>query len=114
MGLSCECGGDYDWYYTEPNDFSTLTTKRSRKCCSCEIKIKVGDTVGSFDCWRPPRSDYEERRFGDEIPMADKYMCEECTGLFFSLTELGFCVTLGSNMRNLAKEYGERQDPPND
>lgn len=107
MGLTCYCGGEYEWFYEGPNDYETLQTKRSRKCCSCGGKIEIGDVVTSFCCYREPRSDYEENRFGDQVPLADKFMCEPCSDLYFSLTELGFCITLGDEMRELAREYAE-------
>jgi hypothetical protein len=43
----------------------------------------------------------------NEIPLADKYMCEECGDLYYSLEALGFCLTLGTNMHDLVQEYHE-------
>lgn len=108
MGLTCSCGDGYEWFYEGPKDYSVLDTKRSRKCESCGDRIELGETVGKFHCYRPPRSEYEESRFNEEVPLASKYMCEECTGLWFSLTELGFCITLGNeSMRELTAQYAE-------
>lgn len=108
MSLSCSCDDEFDWYYLEPSDFSTLTTKRSRKCCSCGSRIAVGSDCARFERYRAPVTDIEERIQGDEVPLADKWMCEECGGLYFSLTDLGFCINLGSeNMRSLVQEYAD-------
>ena len=107
MSLSCDCGGDYDWYYEpyEPEDYTTLQTKRRRRCCSCNVLIDIGAICLRFYCHRPPRHDIEEGIYGDEVPMADKYLCEECSDLYFSFTELGFCINLGENMLDLVQEY---------
>lgn len=98
MSISCSCGDDYEWMYYGPDDFEPLNTKRRRRCISCRTMIDVGAEAGRFSCYRAPRSDYEEQRFGDEVPMADKWMCEECTGLYISLSELGYCLTIGDGM----------------
>ena len=117
MSLSCSCdfGGECDWYFDTPSDYSTLNTKRGRKCCSCGDKIKPGETVVRFNRTRPPRSEYEERRFGDDwdaIPLASWYQCERCADLFFSFAELGFeCVSPAEDMRELAKEYAAVYGP---
>jgi len=58
-----------------------------------------------FDCFREPNCDYEESRFGDEVPMAYKYMCESCGEIFLNLADLGYCITLGDNMRDLLMDY---------
>lgn len=109
VALSCYCGGDYDWWYYPPQDFSTLTTKRGRRCCSCKKWTRPGATVGRFECWRIPDNVIEERIHGDEVPMRDRYMCEECAGLYFSLDDLGYCYTLGDNVRELVREYARLQ-----
>lgn len=107
MSLSCSCEYDGDgWYYLDPDDFATLATKRAKRCCSCGSRIAVGNECVRFERYRPPATDIEQRIQGDDVPMADKFMCEECGGLYFSLTELGFCVTLCSDdMRVLVKQY---------
>jgi len=108
MGLSCSCGGDFDWYYDIPDDFSVLKTKRSRKCCSCGSRIAIGDTVLPFTRWRPPseRCNYiEESIYGDEVPLATWYMCETCGGLFLAIQERGMCCDIEENMSAQIKEY---------
>lgn len=106
MSLSCSCG-DYDdssWYYTFGKDFTTLQTKRSRKCCSCGTKIKPGDDCVKFERNRPPNSDIEYRIYGNEVPLASWYMCEECGGVFLSVDELGMCFNLDGDIREQVRE----------
>jgi hypothetical protein len=43
-----------------------------------------------------PATEWEEMRgLGDEVQMADWYLCETCGDLADSLSELGFCYSLG-------------------
>ncbi len=107
MSLTCECNDDYDWYYDTPNDYSLLETSRRKRCVSCAQLINIGAVVTKFTSWRRPTSDIEERIYGDEVRMAAKFMCEECSDLFFSLHELGFCITISDSMHNLVAEYRE-------
>lgn len=104
MSISCGCDyDDFEWRYISPNDFSVLKTKRSRKCCSCGCGLKPGDEVAEFARERSPQNDIEERIYGDDVPIAPWFMCEECGGLFMAMQEAGFCITLskGENMRSL-------------
>lgn len=108
MSISCDCGGgDYEWWYRPPTDYSKLDTKRRQRCFSCRELIELGTDVGHFTNWRLPRTEIEERIYGEdgEICMADTYMCETCIGLFWSMTDLGFCISLdkGERMADLAK-----------
>jgi len=106
MSLSCECGDDAEWYYEPADDYSLLDTKRSRKCCSCKATVKVGDLCMRFRCWKTPNYDsIVERIYGDEQPLAPKFMCEACSDQYWNLTGLGFCVSLGDDMRALLREY---------
>lgn len=112
MSLSCNCDydGDYDWWYNPPEVTAPLTTKRARRCVSCKCKLPPGAEVGRFERWRTPNNDVEERIHGydGEIHMADWYMCEDCTGLYWALADLGFCMTLNKTpMRALVKEYNQ-------
>ena len=114
MSLSCSCDddGSYGWYMP-PNDFGEMNTPRRRqRCCSCGGLIDLGATVAKFRFFRYPRSDVEERIYGDEVETASKYMCERCGGLYFSLHELGFCINVPSNMLDLVKDYAETYGPP--
>lgn len=110
MPLTCDCdSGNSDWYYHGPEGYSTLDTKRGRKCCSCGKRIVVGETVVAFSRFRPSNELHrvEQDIYGDEVPLTDWHMCEQCGDLFFSLEALGFCLYLGESMRDLAREYAE-------
>ena len=115
MSISCDCGSeDYEWFYDQPNYFTPLDTNKRQRCFSCRELIDIGLDCGKFGSWRLPLNDIEERIYGyeGEVPRADFYMCEECTGLFWSITDLGFCISLhkGETMRELAKITGEYND----
>lgn len=105
MGLTCHCGGDYEWYYFGPKDYCRYDRKRRKRCYSCRSLISTGDVCTEFQCFRNPRNDIEERIHGDEVPMASDFMCERCSDLYFSFEELGFCITLGDDMRDLLRDY---------
>lgn len=109
MSLSCYCesDGDFEWYYLPPNDFSTLETKRSRKCSSCKQKIKVGETVAKFRRFRSPVNDIEERIYGEDVKLAPYYMCETCGGLFFAIQEMDMCCDIEKNIKEQIAEYRE-------
>ncbi len=110
MSLFCETDGDYgdaDWWWHQPQDEAPLTTKRSRKCCSCGQKVGVGDTARKIERYRPP-TEFEEIRgiACDDVQMADWYLCETCGDLADSLAELGFCYNLGSeSLQQQIDEY---------
>jgi len=109
MSLFCDAGGYdtdvADWWWYQPADEAPLATKRSRKCCSCGAKIGVGETARKVKRYRPATEWEEMRGFGDEVPLADWYLCEKCGDLADSLAELGFCYTLGDD--SLAKQIDE-------
>lgn len=117
MTLSCYCGdGDYDWYYSAPEDrdgpaYAPLDTKRSRRCCSCKQRIAVGDLAVRFERFRYAEYPSVEANIygeGGEVPMPDWFMCERCGDLYYSLTELGFCINLGADsMPALVEEYAD-------
>jgi hypothetical protein len=109
VSLSCSCytGGDIEWWWYNPDDYSTLDTSRRKRCKSCGVLIDIGATVAKFRRTRYPRNDVEERIYGEaeEIPQAPWYHCEACADQFFNLSELGFCVDPTDNMRELVREY---------
>lgn len=116
MTLSCSCDSDddCDWYCTYPCDYSTLDTKRGRRCSSCKTIIKTGLITAKFERERRAKTDIEERIYGDgcDVPMPSLFLCEQCADLYFSLMELGFeCVSPEENMRDLVKEYAEIYGP---
>ena len=109
MSLSCYCSewdGD-GWFYIPADDYAPLATKRWRKCCSCKALIRPGELALKFKRFRSPESDIEERIHGDEVPMTKWYACEECSDMYFNLTELGFCINLPDNFRKLVREYAD-------
>lgn len=111
MGLTCDCGDDYEWWYQTPDDYSVFGRKRATRCRSCGALVCAGETVLRFIRWRAPRCDFEERFHGDEVLLAPAYYCERCADLFWSLKELGFCINLDDDMRELVKEYAELYGP---
>lgn len=109
MGLSCYCGDTdgADWWWYGPQDEAPLTTKRKRKCCSCGRRIGVGDISRKVRRYRPP-TEFEETRGirGDEVPMADWYLCEECGDLAESIADAGYCYSLGGeSLKSQIVEY---------
>ena len=109
MPLVCECSDDYDRYYRQPADFSVLATKRRKRCISCRVLIDIGSVVLYFERVRVTLSEIEERIYGEdaEIDLAAQYHCESCGDLFYSLADLGFCVDIEENMRDLVREYAD-------
>ena len=106
--------GDYAWYCTQPSDYSTLRTKRGRRCCSCNALIKVGSISLEFERERYAKTDIEDRIYGDgpDVPMPSQFHCETCADLYLSLTELGFeCVSPDEDMRELVKDYAIEYGP---
>jgi hypothetical protein len=114
MGLTCGCfNGDWypepgDWYYnTTPNDYRSYPFKRGRKCCSCGGVIKSGEICTEHDRVKTPESEIERKIYGDdgEIPIASDWMCEKCSDLYYSLTEIGYCVWPRDKMGELLTEH---------
>lgn len=102
--LSCSCSDDYESWYIPADDFAPLNTVRSRKCASCGERIPVGALALRLWGYRQPRGDYEESRFGDEVPIADLFYCEECGEIDMNLRELGYCLNVGDKREDL-QEY---------
>ena len=110
MTLSCECdlSGDHDWYYSSPDDYTTLQTKLRRRCKSCNTPIDIGAVCTKFEITRPTNCAMEEAIYGDERTMAPMFHCEACADIYFNLVELGFkCIMPNEDMRKLLKEYHE-------
>lgn len=105
--LSCSCDGDYEWFYSPPKDFTKSPVGRRKRCTSCGKLINIRDDCLKFYCYRSPRSDFEERFHGDEVPMADQFMCESCGEIFLNLEAIGYCIGLGDNMKELLRDYWE-------
>lgn len=112
MPLSCTCPegeDDADSWYWPPEDYSEMPhRKRRARCQSCKAFINSGTMVAYFRRTRCPKTDIEERIFGWDsaaVSLAPIFLCEECADLFFSLTELGFCVSPYENQKELVNEY---------
>jgi len=112
MGLSCSCGewdGD-GWAFYSTGDFTTLQTKRRKRCCSCKELIDIGSTVVEFRRFRYAITEVEYKIYGDgeEISMAPWYMCEACGEIYLNLDALGFCPDIeDDSMPELLREYQE-------
>ena len=112
MSLICECEVNLepgDKYFISPDDYSVLDTSIRKRCCSCGDLINIGSTVAKFPRIKIPASEIECRIWGEggEIPLAPYYLCERDADLYFSLDDLGFCVSIFDDMRDLAKEYND-------
>ena len=118
MSLSCNCdfeaeGGDICWWW--PSDYSTLKTKRARKCCSCGDRIEVGDIVAFYDRYKVSDCEIEYSIYGEGLdegpPRAAWYHCEKCADILFSLKALGFCMNINDDMRGVLRDYQETYKP---
>ena len=109
--LSCSCDYDDDgWWYLHPNDFTILTTKTRRRCCSCDKKTNIGQTCVELERYRHPVNDIEERICGDEVQLASWWLCEWCGEMFFTLDALGFCYVAGDSMEENLKDYRSKKE----
>ena len=109
MGLACDCG-DFDgdgFFYEGPSDYEDMPPGRARKRrFSCRTLIDPGAVTTRFKRWRQPNTLIEEKIWGTDVNLADWWLCEECSDLYFSLTELGFCLTIGDqSMKEMVAEY---------
>ena len=98
MSLSCFCGDDYDFHYLPPTDYDTAA--QAARCVSCLARIHAGAMIATFEL--VTYDDNGEEQYGET-----EHMCEVCADLYFSLEELGFCIYLGDDMRELVEEYAE-------
>ena len=114
----CDCDVDWDpdpgdWYwYGEARDYAPLPFKRSKTCCSCNEKIKPGELSVEHRKRKVPEHEVEYNIYGEdgEIPIASDWMCESCGDLWFSITELGYCMSPRDDMRELVKEYAREHN----
>jgi hypothetical protein len=113
MGLTCGCDSDWypepgEWYWTEtPNGYKNFELKKRKRCSSCNELIDIGSLTTEHKRVKAPDYDVEISIYGEdgEIPIASDWMCEKCSDMYFSLTELGYCVSPRDNMRELVREY---------
>lgn len=113
MSLSCECGDDAEWWYEPADGVAPLATKRWRACCSCKDRINVGDDCKALRRWRAV-CDFSDPPvvisiYGDEYPLTTWYLCDRCAGLYESLSDLGFCITMPDNLIEVCREYAQMQ-----
>jgi hypothetical protein len=116
LSCSCEWGDEEsDWYWWPPKEYSEYKRKRGVKCCcdGCDTLIRRSAVTGIVRRTRSGTMWEDDHGVGfvddpESVNLANAYMCEECTDMYFSLDDLGFeCVTPYENMRDLCKEYNE-------
>lgn len=117
MGLSCKCDlepAPGSWISYQPDDFEPLRTKMRKRCESCNELIDIGALVLKFRVVKIPEYEVEIDIYGEdgEVPRAPRYLCEKCGEIFFNLDELGFCIWVSQDMRDLLREYQETYNPP--
>ena len=96
MSLSCDCDFDGDWYHEKPEDYKIID--EDKKCCSCKETVKAGDLILQFECFEMDEDDEEQYR-------EPWFMCERCGDIYYSLDELGFCLSISESMLDLLVEY---------
>jgi len=110
MGLSCYCDFDPEPGTTvayQPENYTNLNTKKRQRCMSCNTLIEVGAICSVVKRFKIPATEIELKIYTEEgeIPLADKYFCEECSDICFSLDDLGFCINPHDNMHELLEDY---------
>lgn len=110
MPLTCNCYWEAqpgDHVSKEPKDYTEFTGSRRKRCASCGTLIDFRSIVAVFPRYRIPNTDVECKIYGydGEIKLADGILCEVCADLFFSLNELGFCVSPDENQQELVADY---------
>jgi hypothetical protein len=117
MSLSC----DYDWEpdpgdicWEFPKGFEPLSTKTTRKCCSCGHKISPGSPALRFRRWKIPEYDVELAIYGYDgdngPPRAPWFHCLDCgnIALFLASPPLDYAFRIDDSMRELSREYAEQ------
>lgn len=112
MSLSCSCDFDasnFEWWWENHSEFQSMKGKRRKRCCSCNELIDISADSVEFYAYRHPYNEKEECTLGYEIPIESKYMCEECGGLYFSLSELGYgCLDITVNIKEHVRELNDK------
>lgn len=110
MGISCDCD-DADSFFEIPEDFSLMPPRSRRcRCASCKKLIDSGAVVLELRSYRSPRCDFEENFYGNEVPLAPKYLCERCGEILLNLHAAGLCVTLDGNLEGDLRAYWDMTD----
>ena len=113
MPLSCSCDFDGDeegvTFFKPPKDYKKYQNENACICESCRNSIKKDEICTEFICWS-----FDEN--GDGIHRPSDFLCEECSDIYFNLTELGFeCILPFEDMHDLLSEYhytyGMENDP---
>jgi hypothetical protein len=112
MTLSCDCDVDFDpsdvaWYWMGHSAWKPMPVfERRKRCVSCNKFINIGEDVFEYPRKRATRCDLEERLYDEEgVPLASYWACEICSGLLMAVEDLGFCYTLGDNIKDSIAEY---------
>ena len=108
--LYCDSGYDDGcedgrWYYYHAHNFDNYQKKRRTRCCSCKSVISIDDVVVCFSRYRNAISDIEEKIMGNEISLADYYLCEKCGEIYFNLQDLGYAIDITASMSGYMAEY---------
>lgn len=109
--LSCGCNeweGDFGtWAFYPPDNFELFSSKRRKRCSSCNQLITIGDNCLKFSRVRAPYTEIEQRISGDEISKAALFLCEKCGEIYLNLTEIGYCLCPTEEMAEALEEYWE-------
>ena len=116
MSIHCDYGdfdpSDHETWFYYPNDYTTLKTKRRKRCCSCQNLIEIESICTKIERFRH-RTKWEEARslhYDDGVRIAPWWMCEECSDLMLSLRELGYSFDVGENMKLLVEIYKKNEE----
>lgn len=110
MSLSCDC--DYFYYYSVPDDDFSKSQKDC-KCNSCKKKIKAGETVLKFTCWRlaNPYSenpiDIQAYENSEDVYLLDVFHCERCGEIYLNLQYIGYFVYSNDYMPGVLYGYSK-------
>jgi len=110
--------GPWYWMPSTPDYEPAPVLRRRKRCKSCNTLINPGDDCTNHPRWTFPRTEVEAMIVGGgvedwdvEIPLAPTTLCEECSDIFFSLQELGFCVYPCEDMKLLLSDYQSEYGP---
>ncbi|GAG09061.1 unnamed protein product, partial [marine sediment metagenome] len=100
---------DYDGrFWMDHSSFKPMKISRRKRCCSCKDLIKINTDTIEFYYYRSTTSDVEERIYGETKPLASSFMCEECSGLYLALEEVGYgCLDIEQPMKDYVAEYND-------
>lgn len=111
MSLSCSCDYDLepgDRYFEPEDDFTPIPeTRRRKRCFSCRSKIDPQTPVIKLPHFKCVETDIEEKIYGDVVPLADKFLCEECGEIYLNLSSLGYECLFNNTMQENIREYWE-------